>query len=66
MDELSPKAEAKDMELVATRGEDEQGSGWSFRRPIGGNETKRTLRGRLGVLRGKIIRERPSPADLRP
>ena len=33
MDELSPEAEAKDMELVATRGEDEQGSGRSFRRP---------------------------------
>ena len=33
MDELSPEAEAKDMELVATRGEEEQGSGWSFRRP---------------------------------
>ena len=30
MDELSPKAEAKDMELVATRGEDEQGSGRVF------------------------------------
>ena len=33
MDELSPEAEAKDMELVATRGEEEQGSGRSFRRP---------------------------------
>ena len=33
MDELSPEAEAKDMELVATRGEEEQGSGRRFRRP---------------------------------
>ena len=33
MDELSPEAEAKDMELVATRGEEAQGSGRSFRRP---------------------------------
>ena len=30
MDELSPEAEAKDMELVATRGEDEQGSEAQF------------------------------------
>ena len=32
MDELSPKAEAKDMELVATRGEEGQGSVRSFPR----------------------------------
>ena len=47
MDELSPEAEAKDMELVATRGEDEQGSEAQFSPSSGGNEAKRTLRGRV-------------------
>ena len=46
MDELSPKAEARNMELVATRGEDEQGSKAQFSPSLGGNEAKRTLRGR--------------------
>ena len=46
MDELSPEAEAKDMELVATRGEDEQGKRVEFSPPLGGNETERTLRRR--------------------
>ena len=43
MDELSPEAEAKDMELVATRGEDEQGSEAQFSPSLGGNGAKRTL-----------------------
>ena len=47
MDELSPKAEAKNMELVATRGEEEQGSEAQFSPPLGGNEAKRTLRRRV-------------------
>ena len=47
MDELSPWAEAKNMELVATRGEEGQGSEWSFRRPVGGNGAERTLPRRL-------------------
>ena len=47
MDELSPWAEAKNMELVATRGEEGQGSGRSFRRPVGGNGAGRTLPRRL-------------------
>ena len=46
MDELSPEAEAKDMELVATRGKDEQGKRVEFSPPLGGNETERTLRRR--------------------
>ena len=46
MDELSPEAEAKDMKLVATRGEEEQGSEAQFSPPLGGNEAKRTLRRR--------------------
>ena len=47
MDELSPEAEAKDMELVVTRGEEEQGSEAQFSPTFGGNETKRTLRRRV-------------------
>ena len=59
MDELSPEAEAKDMELVATRGEDEQGSEAQFSPSSGGNEAKRTLRRRGFAPRASSFRHRP-------
>ena len=55
MDELSPEAEAKDMELVATRGEDEQGSEAQFSPSLGGNEAKRTLRRRGFGLQAEFL-----------
>ena len=55
MDELSPKAEARNMELVATRGEDEQGSKAQFSPSLGGNEAKRTLRRRGFGLRADLL-----------
>ena len=60
MDELSPEAEAKDMELVATRGEDEQGKRAEFSPPLGGNETERTLRRRgPPCVAGSVSRRTP-------
>ena len=58
MDELSPEAEAKDMELVATRGEEAQGSEEQFSPPLGGNEVKRTLRRRGFARKGDLLSAR--------
>ncbi len=55
MDELSPEAEAKDMELVATRGEEKQGSEAQFSPSSGGNEAKRTLRRRGFARKGEFL-----------
>ena len=60
MDELSPEAEAKDMELVATRGKDEQGKRVEFSPPLGGNETVRSLRRRgPPCVAGSVSRRTP-------
>ena len=66
MDELSPEAEAKDMELVATRGKEEQGSGWSFRRlwaetKLSGLCDDAGRRASLGVSAGARRKEDTAP-----